>query len=164
LSRQGALEDERGFTLNEVMVTIIIMGILSSIAISTWFHVIESRRVDTATNQLAADLRQAHTTATNRLAPQVVNLSAGSSAYSMTGFPFRDLDDDASHKVTVDTTVSIAFCPDGSAEIPPSNPVCSPGAVGGLTTITVGLPANPAQEPNHTIQINHVTSGIRIVP
>ena len=28
MSRQGALEDERGFTLVEVMVTIVIMGIL----------------------------------------------------------------------------------------------------------------------------------------
>jgi prepilin-type N-terminal cleavage/methylation domain-containing protein len=166
LSWQGALEDERGFSLIEVMVTIIIMGILSAIAIPTWFHVIESRRVDTATNQLAADLRQAHTTATNRLVPQVVNLSAGSSSYSMTGFPFRDLDDDASDKVTVDTTVDIAFCPEGSAaEIPPGDPVVCPfGAVGDPTTIIVGLPTDPTQEPNHTIQINPVTSRIRVVP
>jgi type IV fimbrial biogenesis protein FimT len=164
--RQGALEDERGFTLAEVMVTITIMGILSAIAIPTWFHVIESRRVDTATNQLAGDLRQAHTTATNRLVPQVVNLSAGSSEYSTTGSPSLDLDEDASHKVTVDTTVSIAFCPDGSAaEIPLGGPViCPVGAVGDPTPIIVGLPTDPTQEPNHTIQINPVTSRIRVVP
>ena len=69
MSRQGAWEDERGFTLIEVMVTIIIMGIVFAIASSTWFGAIESRRVDSATNQLAADLRQAHTRATNRLEP-----------------------------------------------------------------------------------------------
>jgi len=164
VSRQGVLEDERGFTLIEVLTTIIIMGIVFAIASSTWFRVIDGRRVDTATNQLAADLRLAHTTATNRLAPQVVNLSAGSSEYSMTGFPSRDLDDDASHKVTVDTTVNIAFCPDGSAEIPPSAPVCSGGAVGGPTTIIVGLPTDPTQEPSHTIEVNTVTSRIKIVP
>ena len=67
MSRQGALEDERGFTLIEVMVIIIIMGIVFAIASSTWFGVVESRRVDSATNQLAADLRLAHTSATNRL-------------------------------------------------------------------------------------------------
>ena len=69
MSRQGAWEDERGFTLVEVMVTIIMMGIVFGIASSTWFGVAESRRVDSATNQLAADLRLAHTRATNRLEP-----------------------------------------------------------------------------------------------
>jgi type II secretion system protein H len=162
MSRQGALEDERGFTLIEVMVTIIIMGIVFAIASSTWFGVIESRRVDSATNQLAADLRQAHTTATNRLVPQVVNLSAGNSEYSMTGFPSRDLDDDASDQVTVDTTVDIAFCPDGSAEIPPEPDVCSAGAVGGPTTITVA--AADDGEPSHRIEVNTVTSRIQIDP
>ena len=33
MSRQGALEDERGFTLVEVMATIIMMGIVFAIAI-----------------------------------------------------------------------------------------------------------------------------------
>ena len=165
MSRQGAWEDERGFTLIEVLTTIIIMGIVFAIASSTWSAVVEGRRVDTATNQLAADLRLAHTTATNRLVPQVVNLTAGSSEYSMTGFPSRDLDDDAlSDRVTVDTTAIIAFCPDGSAEIPPSAPVCSAGAVGGPTTIIVGLPTDPTQEPSHTIEVNTVTSRIQIVP
>jgi prepilin-type N-terminal cleavage/methylation domain-containing protein len=65
VSRQGALEDERGFTLVEVMVTIILMLIVFGIASSTWFKVAESRRVDSATNQVAADLRQAHARATN---------------------------------------------------------------------------------------------------
>jgi prepilin-type N-terminal cleavage/methylation domain-containing protein len=162
VSRQGALEDERGFTLAEVMVTITMMGIVFAIASYSLFGVIESRRVDSATNQLAADLRQAHTTATNRLVPQVVNLSAGSSEYSMTGIPSRDLDDDVSHKVTVDAPVDIAFCPNGSAEIPPTDPdVCSVGAVGGPTTITV---AAADGEPSHSIEVNTVTSRIQIVP
>src|SRR5215203_955981 len=67
MSRQVALEDERGFTLVEVMITIIIMGIVFAIASSTWFKVAESRRVDSATNQVVADLRLAHTQATNHL-------------------------------------------------------------------------------------------------
>src|SRR5919112_1207884 len=67
MSRQGALEDERGLTLVEVLVTIIMMGIVFAIASSTWFKVAESRRVDSATNQVVADLRLAHTQATNRL-------------------------------------------------------------------------------------------------
>jgi type IV fimbrial biogenesis protein FimT len=67
VSRQGALEDERGFTLAEVMVTIIIMGIVFAIASTSWFGMIEGRRVDSATNQLVSDLRLAHTRATNQL-------------------------------------------------------------------------------------------------
>src|SRR5215212_8208430 len=94
MSRQGAWEDERGFTLIEVIVTIILMVIVFGIASSTWFDVVEWRRVDSATNQLAADLRLAHTTATNRLVQQTVTLTGGSSEYTVTGTGNRDLDDD----------------------------------------------------------------------
>ncbi len=61
------LEDERGFTLPEVLTVIAILGILLAIAVSTWFGILERRQVDSATNQLVADLRLAHTSATNQL-------------------------------------------------------------------------------------------------
>src|SRR5215204_2460821 len=85
MSRQGTWKDERGFTLVEVIITIILMGIVFAIASSMWFGAIESRRVDSATNQLVADLRRAHTRAINRLAYQTVTLSTESSEYTMTG-------------------------------------------------------------------------------
>lgn len=59
--------DERGFTLQELMVTIAILGILIAIAIIIWLGLLEQRRVDAAINQLASDLRLAHTRATNQL-------------------------------------------------------------------------------------------------
>src|SRR5829696_6760296 len=100
------------------------MGIVFAIASSTWFGAIDSRRVDTGTNRLAADLRHAHSRAINRLEPQTVTLSAGSSKYTMTGVTDPvDLDDfpDAGDDVVVlDAGLTVAFCPNGSAEILPS--------------------------------------------
>ncbi len=46
---------------------IVVMGILAGIAIPSWFGIVESRRVDSAANQVAADLRLAHGRATNQL-------------------------------------------------------------------------------------------------
>lgn len=43
------------------------MGILLGIAVSTWNGVTDSRRAESAANQLAADLRLAHINATNQL-------------------------------------------------------------------------------------------------
>ena len=83
VSRQGPWEDERGSTLAEVMVVIIVMGIVFGIASSSWFGVVESRRVDSATNQVAADLRLAHTTATNRLDDWRIEMDADTRDYRM---------------------------------------------------------------------------------
>lgn len=57
-----------GFTLPEVLITVLIMGIIFSIATTSWFGVIERRAVALAANQFAADKRLAHTSATNQLA------------------------------------------------------------------------------------------------
>ena len=63
-----ARKDERGFTLVELLLIIVLLGLLMAIASSSWFGALESRKVDSATNQVAADLRFAHSQATNRLA------------------------------------------------------------------------------------------------
>jgi prepilin-type N-terminal cleavage/methylation domain-containing protein len=60
MCRQGAWREVRGFTLVEVLLVIILVGIVMAIASTFWFGAVESRRVDSAPNQLATDLGQAH--------------------------------------------------------------------------------------------------------
>jgi prepilin-type N-terminal cleavage/methylation domain-containing protein len=62
-----AREDERGFTLTELVATIVILGILIAIAVIIFLALLERWRVDTATRQLVGDLRRAHGSATNEL-------------------------------------------------------------------------------------------------
>ena len=83
MSRQRDWQGDRGFTLIEVLVTIIIMSLVLAIATSSWFGVVRSSQVDSATNQVAADLRQAHSQSTNRLANYSFVATAGSSSYQV---------------------------------------------------------------------------------
>src|SRR5215203_3381754 len=100
MSRRRPWEDEHGFTLIELLVTIVIMGFLFSIvAISAWGGWMDGFQVNSATNQLVADLRQAHSKAMNRLADQTVTLTKGSSQYVMTGAGTLDLDEKSAEDV-----------------------------------------------------------------
>ena len=154
MSRQGAWEDERGFTLLEVLITILIMGIVLAIATSSWFKVVESRRVDSATNQVVADLRLAHTQATNHLTNvSFVVPSADSSTYQVGPDTMTLPGDDQGTpktKIATSTATTITFHSDGSAEIDPA----------GDLNITV---AATDGEPTHTIDINPVTSRVKVV-
>lgn len=49
------------------MIVVVLMGILAAIAIPSFFGVVEGRNVDGAANQVAADLRLAHSSSVNRL-------------------------------------------------------------------------------------------------
>lgn len=60
-------KDERGFTLYELLITIAIMGILIAIAIIIFLGLLERWRVEAAANQLKADMRLAHASASNQL-------------------------------------------------------------------------------------------------
>ena len=132
MSRRRPWEDEHGFTLTELVVTIVIMGLVFSIvAISSWGGWMDSFQVDSSTNQLVADLRQAHSKAMNRLADQTVTLTKGSSEYAMTGAGTLDLDEDQAANLddapdedvaivnwSGATPINIVFKGDGSAALP----------------------------------------------
>jgi prepilin-type N-terminal cleavage/methylation domain-containing protein len=63
----GVRENERGFTLTELLATISILGILIAVAVIIFLALLERWRVDAATKQLVGDLRRAHGSATNEL-------------------------------------------------------------------------------------------------
>jgi prepilin-type N-terminal cleavage/methylation domain-containing protein len=62
-----AREDERGYTLQEVLTVVVIISILVAIAVVIFLALLERWRVEAAASQFAADLRLAHTRATNQL-------------------------------------------------------------------------------------------------
>ena len=166
MSRQWALEDERGFSLLELTVTIILMGLVFAIASSAWLGAIESRKVDTATNQVAADLRLANTQATNRLAdsdfttpdptPPVGVVPLSTSFYEI-GPAGAVASDRLPEGTQIAAATRVRFKANGSAQV-----VSGPAAVGGIITITVR--SSTDVNNNHAIKINTVTSRIRVDP
>ena len=148
LKLHDSWQSELGFTLQEVLIVIVLMGIVLAIASSSWFGMVESRRVDSATNQMVSDLRLAHTRATNRLETwrvEVVNASTGSYRIGPTGGPFSSHSLEEGTKFSSVTTVE--FAPNGGATITGSG-------------ITV---AADDGAPSHAIQVNPVTSRIKVV-
>ena len=80
---EEARGDERGFTLYEMLVVIAILGVLLAIAIIVLLGILEQRRVDAAANQLAADMRLAHTSASNQLTDWRIVMSRGGREYQL---------------------------------------------------------------------------------
>lgn len=145
-------KDERGFTLPEVLITIVLMGIVFAIASSTWFVTVDNRRVDSATNQLASDMRLAHSRATNQLKDyQIVVSSPDSPTYqfgpSGETLATRSLPDGA--EIAAATTIT--FKSNGAAEV----------TSGAGSPITVKSSTNASND--HTIEFNTATSRIRVV-
>jgi Tfp pilus assembly protein FimT len=152
-------QSERGFTLVEVMTIIIVMVVLAGIAMSVWWNVAESRRVDSATNQVVSDLRLAHTRATTRLADYEAHLTQDTNTYqigtpsdlethTLVGMEGADVD-----PPLIDTTLAIVFEPDGSASATPAPPAGSP--------IVFGV-HSPDGAPCHTVEINTITSRVEV--
>jgi len=136
-----------------VLIVIVLMGILFGIATSIWFGVVESRAVDSATNQLTGDLRQAHTAATNRLTNYELRLTAGGSTYQLG--PSGALETvTLPDSTTVDATIVMAFEPDGSVSATPATPSGSP--------ITFKVRSDDGA-PDHDIEVNTATSQVKIV-
>ena len=145
----GFWQGERGFTLVEVMTTIVIMGILAAIAMSVWWPVVESRRVDSATNQIASELRRAHTSATTRLEDWRVEVDADTRDYRIgpDGDPTLLSPGSLPERTEFVGNFVIVFEPNGEA------------AITGAGNIQV---AADDGSPCHEIEVNTATSRIEV--
>ena len=78
-------EDERGYTLQEVLTAVAILGVLLAIAIFIFLALLERWRVEAAAEQLAADMRRAHTSATSQLTDWRLIYNVGGPEYYLVG-------------------------------------------------------------------------------
>ena len=142
-------ERENGFTLPEVVIVIVLMGIVFAIASSTWFGVVESRGVDSATNQMVSELRLAHSKATNRLTAWRIEVDSGTRNYRA-GPSGGTLSPRSLPEGTKFTTAvsAIVFKPNGEAQ---------PTGSGDITV------AADDGAPSHAIQVNTAPSRIKVV-
>ncbi len=153
----GRCNDERGFTLIEVLVTILIMGIVFAIAVPTWQSVTEGRAVDSATNQVVADLRLAQTNASNRLAPYTVTFDNANQRYTIGPSSggtsqIRTMPDRARFTTTI---TSIQFSADGKAAVNPSGIAADSAA----DKVQIGTAGTPGM---HEVKVNRVTSRVKV--
>lgn len=158
-------DDERGYTLPEILTAVTIMSIILAIGIIVLLALLERWRVEAAADQFAADLRLAHTRATEQLTdwrvvfmPDGTPLSGCSSAdYCMvklnfpygSGDPAPTLDEsvDPAFRQLPDRTKikEVTFDPDCShgdynAAIPPSS--CGSGGAQDAATRTLEFNSN----------------------
>ena len=152
MSRQGAWKGQQGFTLIELLIVIVIMGMILTIATSSWFGVIDSRRVDSATNQVAAALRTEHTRATNRLANySFVVPNDNSSTYQIGPTGGTLATETLPEGTQIASATNIVFKANGEAQV----------ASGAPSPITIELSKDTTN--NHTVQFNSTTSRVKVV-
>lgn len=150
----GTGRSERGFTLPEVLITIVILGILVAIAIPTWQGVVNSRKMDSAANQFASDLRLANNRATNRLEDWKIVFStrvADNSDYKLVSEGGTEINRSLPEgTVVLNTEVNenvstrtIVFSTRGSASPDPGYSDSDPDGETGEIDTTVGVPGGP---------------------
>ena len=147
---------QRGFTLPEVLIAIVIMGILFAIASSSWFSVIESRAVDSAANQLAGDMRLAHDSATNRLAEARIVFSRDGSPVTCNGGSadyclVQPVGAGASRVVPRTFSDDRARLHSPNIGVDPAGAVAIPGVLGGPNKVTIEFGSDGSARPLGTV-------------
>lgn len=106
----------RGFTLVELMVVIIIIGVVSSMSVPPLFRYVASHRLQTNTDRFTTDMQYARSIAISNA--QIVNLSTTLTNYTLrdalTGEILRQVEFDTG--LSMDSNHSVQFYPWGMAD------------------------------------------------
>ena len=130
----------------EALIVLVIIGVLAAIAVPTWQNLTRERQLDSAANQLAADLRLASTRAGNQLTDYTVVLPANSTTYQV-GPSSRSLPERT--QTGNPTSVTVTFRSDGTATSAPSG-----------QQLTVRLSADASKI--RTLELNNQTSRVKV--
>ncbi len=79
-----------GFTLVELVIVIMILGIMAAVAVPRYADALSKHRVDAAARRIEADLELARRRAKITSTSQSVQFDAGASRYLLPGVPSRD--------------------------------------------------------------------------
>lgn len=111
-----AIKSSRGFTLIELMIVVVLLGIFASIAMPAFTGLIENNRVQSSASELYGLMQAARSDAVTRRAPVTLSKPANSTRWiaQQGGETTRSVDFPSSVTAT-SATSSIVFNPDGSA-------------------------------------------------
>lgn len=144
---------ESGFTLPEVLITIVILGVLLAIVVPAWNGLQQDRELDAAADQLASDLRLAQGEAANDLDGVRVELNPSGGDYKAdSDLAVQTLEGN----IALDTNLeSVTFTADGRANFEPEDTDSS------MASIKI-IPGTGAVEDAPTIQINEQTARVSV--
>ena len=151
-------KDERGYTLPEILTAVAIAGVLTAIAVIIFLALLERWRVEAAADQLASDMRLAHSGATQGLTdwrlvmmPDGAPLAECSGAdYCLLKLKSAYVSDDATPALAPDTPPSPRDLPHGTKikEVT-FDPDCSGGDADAVVA-----PSSCGPEATRTLEFN----------
>ncbi len=84
-SYHRAVQRRRGFTLAELVVALLLVGILAAIALPKWTNALRRQRLAMAANRIVADIHRAQAAAYASSSYRIITFVTGTHQYSISG-------------------------------------------------------------------------------